>query len=161
MPVVDDRGDEAIATVSGVFIHPDLGVIEGLFVHGPRGEEFLAVEDITHWGRTIVVRHEDVLGPLDERVRLSALWAEGRTVLGQRVVTEGGQIIGMCRDVQFETDSFRVEWLFPRRWFRWKRPIPVGSILEVRADHILVRDAEIPSQAVGAEQPSLAPLETA
>lgn len=144
MPVVDDRSDEAIATVSGVFVHPDLGTLEGLFVQGQNGEEFLSVHDIIHWGRAVVVRDGDVLAPLDERVRLSALWNERRTVLGQRIVTESGKIVGRCADIQFETDTFRVEWIFPRRWFQWKRPIPAGTIVEVRPEAVCVRDAELP-----------------
>lgn len=161
MPVVDDRGDEAIASVSGVFIHPDLGKLEGIFVRTNDAELFLAVQDIVHWGRTIVVCDSDVLGPLDERVRLSSLWSEGRTVLGQRIVTESGMAIGRCGDVQFETDTFRLEWLFPRKWLRWQRPIPAASIIEVKADAIVVRNAEVPLEAAGTEQASLVPLETA
>jgi sporulation protein YlmC with PRC-barrel domain len=160
MPVVDDGSDEAIATVSGVFLHPDLGTLEGLFVQGQNGEEFLSVQDIIHWGRAVVVRDGDVLGPLEERVRLSALWAEGRTVLGQRIATESGDIVGRCADVQFETDTFRLEWLFPRRWFRWKRPIPAGAIIEVRPEAVCVRDAEVPVAAAATAAANLTALET-
>ncbi len=159
MPVVDDRGDEAIATVSGLFIHPDLGKLEGLFVRTDDAEHFLAVQDIVHWGRTIVVRDSDVLGPLDERVRLSTLWSEGRTVLGQKIVTESGTTIGRCSDVQFETETFRLEWLFPRKWLHWKRPIPAAAIIEVRPDCVLVRDFDVLSSSV-AQDPALAALET-
>lgn len=161
MSVVDDRGDELRATVTGLFVHPDLGKIEGLFVRGRGGEEFLAVEDIAHWGRTIVVRDGEVIAPLDERVRLAALRGEGRPVLGQKIVTDGGAALGTCKDVQFETDTFRLEWIFPRAFLRWGRPLPAGAIIEVRPDAVVVRDAEIPSQAAGAEQTSLSPLETA
>lgn len=159
MPVVDDRGEEAIALVSGVFVHPDLGKIEGLFVRGQRGEEFLSTQDIVHWGRAVVVRDADVLAPLEERVRLSQLWDEGRTVLGQRIVTEAGNALGTCADIQFETDTFRLEWLFPRRWFRWKRPIPAASIIEVKAGAIVVRDAEAPMAAGTGDATVLSALE--
>ncbi len=160
MNVVDDRGDELRATVTGLFIHPDLGKLEGLFVRGDSGEEFLAVQDIAHWGRSIVVRDSEVIAPLEERVRLAQLRAEGRTVLGQKVVTDAGAPLGVCKDVQFETDTFRLEWIFPRKFLRWGRPLPVGAIVEVRPDAVCVRDAEIPSRAIEAE-PSLAPMETA
>lgn len=150
MPVMDDRSDDVVATVSGVFIHPDLGKLEGVFVRGSAGEEFLSVQDIVHWGKAVMVRDSDVLAPLDERVRLSQLWAEGRSVLGQRIVTESGRVIGRCADVQFETDTFRLEWIFPRHWLRWKRPIPASSIVEVRTEAICVREAEVPVAEGGA-----------
>lgn len=142
--VVDDHADDLIGVVTGVFAHPDLGKVEGLFVRTENGEEFLGVQDIAHWGRMIVVRDPDVLSHLEERVRLQGLWEEGRTIIGQRIVTESGVAIGTCADVQFETDTFRLEWLFPRKWFRWKRPIPAGAIVEVRPDAVCVRDGEVP-----------------
>lgn len=160
MPLVDDRSDDLLATVSGIFLHPDLGKVEGLFVRTQAGDGFLSVNDIAHWGRSIVVRDIDAIGPLDERVRLSALWNEGRTILGQRIVTEAGMIVGTCADVQFETETFRIEWLFPRRWFRWKRPIPAGAIIEVRPDAVCVREPEIPAgPAAAADQAAMAALE--
>ena len=156
MPVMDDRSDGVIAIVSGLFIHPDLGKIEGIFVRGATGEEFLSVQDIVHWGKAIIVREVDGLAPLEERVRLSQLWAEGRGVLGQRIVTESGRLIGRCADVQFETDTFRLEWIFPRHWLRWKHPIPASSIVEVRTEAIWVRESEVPV----AEGRALGTLET-
>lgn len=155
MPVVDDHTGEQIAAVAGVFLHPDLGTVEGLFVRADRGEEFLAVADIAHWGRTIVVRDADVLAPLDERLRLAALWDEGRPMLGQRIVTESGKAIGTCKDVQFETDAFRVEWLFPRRWLRWQPGVPVSAVVEVRADAVVVRERETTVPIAGAQLTAL------
>ncbi len=147
MTVADGRSDDLLGTVTGIFIHPDLGKLEGFFVRTAAGDEFLAVSDIAHWGRSIVIRDVDAIARLEERVRLSSLWHEGRTVLGQRLVTEAGAVLGTCADVQFETDTFRLEWLFPRKWLRWKRPIPVSAIIEVRADAVCVRDAETPAKA--------------
>jgi sporulation protein YlmC with PRC-barrel domain len=158
MTVVDDRSGDALASVTGVFVHPDLGKIEGLFVRAGNGDEFLAVQDITHWGTTIVVRDPDAIAPIDERVRLAALWDEGRTVLRQKIVLENGAVVGTCADVQFETDTFRLEWLFPRRWFRWGRPLPASSILEVRPDAIVVREGTVPVPTA-VEQPAIAALE--
>lgn len=145
MPVVDDGSGDLLGAVSGIFLHPDTGTVEGLFVKTANGEEFLAAADIGHWGRTIVVRNSETLSPLEDRVRLLALWNEGRTIVGQPVVTEGGTVLGRCRDVQFETETFRLEWIFPRRWLRWRRPIPAGAIVEVRADAVCVRDVDVPA----------------
>jgi sporulation protein YlmC with PRC-barrel domain len=159
MPLVDDRSDELLATVSGIFVHPDLGKVEGLFVRTGRGEEFLAASDIAHWGRSIVVRDRDDIAPLDERVRLSALWDEGRPILDQKMVTEAGRVLGTCRDVQFETDTFRVEWFFPRRWLRWKRPVPASAIVEARPEFVRVRDMDVPVEPLPADRAAVGALE--
>lgn len=148
MGIVDDRHNETVAAVTGIFVHPDEGKVEGLFVDAGRGEEFLSVADIAHWGTTVVVRDHDAIAPLDDRVRLSALLAEGRPMLGQRIVTEAGGTIGTCADIQFETETFRVEWLFPRRWLRWKTPIPASSVLEVTPDAVRVRDRAVPAEPI-------------
>lgn len=159
MPVVDDGSDEVLATVTGVFLHPDLGKVEGLFVMTGRGEEFLVVSDIVHWGRSVVVRDPDVIAPLDERVRLTALWDEARPIVGQRIVTEGGKLLGRCKDVQFETDTFRMEWLFPRKMLRWQRPVPVTAVVEVTVDAVKVRDTYAPAQPMPVEDVAVGALE--
>jgi hypothetical protein len=68
------------------------------------------------------------------------LFDEGRSILGQRIRTENGLTLGMCGDVQFDTQTFTIEWLFPRRWWRWGRPLPASAIVEVRPDAVIVRD---------------------
>lgn len=145
LPVVEESGEEEIASLSGILIHPDNARIEGFYVRVPsffRSEElFLSVIDIAHWGSRIRVRSADVLSPLDELVRLNALVEEGRPVLHQKIVTENGATLGVCRDVQFDTISFYTEYLFPRRLGRWRRAIPVTSIVIVKKEAVVVRDA--------------------
>ena len=82
-----------------------------------------------------------MLAPAEEIVRLRPLLTDKRTILHQRIVTEGGQMLGRCGDVQFDTKLFMLEWLFPRKFMRWARPIPASSIIIVRNDAIVVRDA--------------------
>ena len=152
MPIVAENADEAVGTLSGILIHPDLGRIEGFFVRVPglfqTDHLFLATQDVLHWGSRIRVLDPDVLSPLEERVRLHSLFLEGRTVLGQKILTESVRQVGTCRDVQFETKTFRLEWIFPKKWWRWGTGIPATAIIEVRGDAIIVRDL-----AAGAEQP--------
>lgn len=141
LPVVDDA-EELLGVLSGVFIHPDTGVIEGLFVHidGFFSSEtlFLSSSSIEHWGSRIRVRGRDSLSPLDDFVRLSRLHEEGRTVLGQQMVTDSGRRLGRCGDIQFDTRLMRVEWLFPRRWFRWGVPVPINAVIEVKPEAVIV-----------------------
>lgn len=147
MPVTAAGGD-VVGTLSSPFIHPDTGCIEGFFVRLPGvfpGEQpFLASQDILHWGTAVHIDDADVLAPLSERIRLSALAAEGRPMLGQPMQTESGARLGTCRDVQFETKTFRVEWLFPRKWWRWRTPVSVTAVLEVKPEAIIVRDGLVP-----------------
>lgn len=163
-PVSPDNGEGAAGVLSGILLHPDVGRVEGFFVRvaGALYTEqlFLASQDILHWGNRIRIHDAGVLGSLEERVRLHSLVLERRPVLGQRILTESGASLGVCRDVQFETKTFRIEWLFPRGWFRWRAGIPVTAIIEVRPDAVIVRD---PAAAVvngGAEAAVLKALDT-
>lgn len=154
LPIVEEEREQIVAFISGILINPDTGSIEGFFASIPgflhAQELFLPAFDIQHWGSRVRIRDEDVLAPLDELIRLQTLAEEQRTMLGQKIVTEEGISLGTCRDVQFDTKTFRLEWLFPKKWFRWQRPIPASSIILVRPDAIVVRNnVTLPEVATG------------
>jgi uncharacterized protein YrrD len=148
LPVVDEEMVEQLGTIAGIFLHPDLGKVEGFFVriNGFFRHEmlFLSSLDILRWGLRVVVRDADVIAPLEERVRLQALAEEGRPVLSQKILTDTGRSLGRCADVQFDTRSFMAEWIWPRRLWRWGTPFPLSQIIEVRKDAIIVRDPALP-----------------
>lgn len=149
MALVVAETQERLGTLGSLLIHPDTGSIEGICfrVGGlSHREHCVSSLDIVHWGLRIDVRSADAAGPLEEYVRFQDILREGRTVLGQRILTEGGRDLGWCRDVQFDTEHFQVEWLFPRTWFHWGMPLPIAVILEVRPDAIVVRETEIPEK---------------
>lgn len=142
---VVDRAGDAIGALSGILVHPDTGKVEGIFVAVPSGmmateQPFCAVEDIVHWGAMIQISTCDVLGPVEDRIRLAPLLADGRIVLGQPIRTESGRELGTCKDVQFDTEKMRVEWLFPKKFFRWGVALPITDVVEVRKDAVIVRE---------------------
>lgn len=151
LPVVDDA-EGRLGAITGIFLNPDTGAVEGFFV-GISGffsfeTLFLPVSAIEHWGARVRVRDREALSPIGELVRLARLQEEGRPVLGQPIITDTGRRLGRCRDVQFDTRSFRMEWLFPKTFLQWKRPLPLRSIIEVRPDAVVVREEEnIPAMA--------------
>lgn len=160
LPVVDQT-EELLGNVAGILINPDTGAIEGIFV---RISSFLSsevlfapVSDIQHWGRRIRVRDEDSLSPLDDLVRLQQMVDDGRPVLGQTIRAEEGGVIGRCADVQFDTRFCRLEWLFPRRLFFWKTPVPAASILQVRPDAIIVRTMNTVKEPASDSAPAVLP----
>jgi sporulation protein YlmC with PRC-barrel domain len=162
MPVVDD-GEDLLGSLAGILLHPDTAAVEGFFVRRTGFFEsetlFLSTSGIEHWGSRIRVRSADALSPLDELVRVSRLQEEGRPILNQAIVTDTGRKLGRCADIQFDTRTLRLEWLFPRRFLRWGVPVPVSAILQVTPENVLVRGdakAEVREQAV----PAMAAIET-
>jgi sporulation protein YlmC with PRC-barrel domain len=154
MPLLDETGD-VLGTISGILINPDTGKVEGFFIKIAgflRSEHlFLSSLDILSWGRRIYTRSGDNLAPIDDHIRLRALLAEGRTYLGARILTDLNRLLGRCRDVQFETQHFMLEWLFPKQFFRWRIPIPVSDVIEVKKGVIIVRDPSTPREVKAEE----------
>ncbi len=159
--VLEDGSEEELGLITGILIHPDTGKVEGFFVRSKKfwraEEDFLASADIAHWGLAVRVRDADVLSPIEDRIRLMSVAEDGRAILGQKMLTESGTSLGICRDVQFETKTFMVEWFFPKRYFRWRPAIPFSAIVEVRVDGIVVRD---PLSAVRERNTVLKTLDT-
>lgn len=143
-PVLEEGGDAVIGVISGILIHPDTGKIEGFMVHVQgfmgKGDLFCSSADIIRWGTRVYLRDASVLAPPEDRIRLQPLLQDPRTVIGQKIRTESGVHLGRCKDVQFNTDVMHIEWLFPRKHFRWGIALPVADILEVTPAAIIVGD---------------------
>ncbi len=149
MPVVaDDDEDEQIGVVDGILLHPDTGAVEGFFVHTggmflPTDTLFLSVSDILQWGMVLRVRDAERLAKPEEVIRVAERLHDPRRILGQKILLgEERRVIGRCRDVQFSTGLFSLEWLFPKKFFFAGKPIPVSAIVEVTEEGILVREPE-------------------
>lgn len=144
MSVVEESSNQEVGSLSGILIHPDSGAIEGFFVEVSHSFSsahlFLSVFDIRRFATRVYVRSVDVLSPAEDRIRLESLLNDPRTVLGQKMKVESGRVLGNCSDVQFDTEAMHIEWLFPKKWFRYGMAVPVTDILEVKKGYILLRD---------------------
>lgn len=145
LPVVDES-EQILGTIADMCIHPDTLGIEGFFVRIPRffSSElmFLSCSEVEHWGSRIRVRHAHALSPVEDLVRISRILEEGRPVIRQMIVSDADIYLGRCHDIQFDTRSFRVEWLFPRRFLRWGIPIPIRAVVQVKPEAIVIQRDE-------------------
>jgi len=149
LPILAEDSEELLGTISGIVLQPDTGKVEGFFVRVPRflhsDQLFLSAMDISRFGMRVLVRSGDVIAPPNEFLRIQPFLADKRTILGQLVRTESGKTVGRCRDIQFETRSMHLTWLFPRRWWRWMTPLSVREIVEVKPEAVIVRDPASPA----------------
>lgn len=163
MQVVDDSTQQTVGILDEPLIDPDNGRITGFFVLPMfLGESrlFLQSADIASWGTRVHVLSEDRLGPPEDFVRLSARLQDPRAFLGQTIRVSGtGRTLGVLDDVQFNTRHFMVEWLFPRRWFFVRQPLPASDIVEVTEEAIWVKNPlkkqVVPTRESNALDPSL------
>lgn len=142
--VITDSSGEVLGNVMDFFIDPDSGKVEGLFVYVPHLMQqrmlLLLTADILRWGQSVSVRSVDVLGPPDDFLRYQKLLEDPRTLIGQRIVTQSGKYIGRCKDVQINTDSMQCEWLFPKKWWKWRIAFPISEVHEVTEKAIILKD---------------------
>ncbi len=140
LPVIDDQAQEIVAFLSDPLIDADSGRILGFYVVSGSGLLLLSTADILSIGTKVHIRSVEKLSPPDELIRLKTTIDDDRFFLGQKIRNrETGCTLGTCADVQFETHHFSIEWLFPRRFFFFRNPVPVGDILEVTNDAIWVK----------------------
>lgn len=166
LPVCEESDREPIGTLGAPLIDPDTGRIEGFAVRISRGflpyqELFLSVMDIVRFGVRVTIRSRDALSEPGDILRLVALRSSRRPMLGQPIRTERGRALGRCDDVQFETLHFRLEWLFPRRWYGWGVPVPVTAIVAVETTAIVIRESTVTATDVPAEATTRAPMSVA
>lgn len=142
MEIVEEPTGEIAGHLLKPLIEPDKGLVLGFFV--APGNRFLSRMDIIHFGARLAIRDADALCDPRDIIRLQPILDDNRPVLGQRIRTETGDSPGTCADIQFDTDSMKLTWLFPKKWWRWRRAIPVTQVLEVRRDFILVKNPDGP-----------------
>lgn len=144
MQVVDDSTQQTVGILDEPLIDPDNGRIVGFFVLPVfigESELFLQSSDIVSWGTRVHILSADRLGPPEDLVRLQARLRDPRPFLGQPIRVHGtGRTLGVLDDIQFSTRQFMTEWLFPRRWFFIRQPIPVSDIVEVTEAAVWVKD---------------------
>lgn len=143
IPVIDDGTQQIAGLLRYPLIDPDTGRILGFFVLSALGggDVFLQAADIISWGTRVHIRSDDCLSPPDELIRLQSALDDPRRVIGQVIRTKDSKRrLGVCADVQFSTRHFIVEWMFPRRFFIARQPLPMSDVLEVTPEAIWVRD---------------------
>jgi uncharacterized protein YrrD len=140
--IIDDIDHQIHGKVADILIDPDKSKIIALLVVIPGASEIYALHthDISNWGNRIHIGDANVLGPAVDFVRLQDFLNDPRTVIGQKIKTRDGFCIGKCTDIQFEATTFRVEWIFPRKFFIKKLSLPTSDILEITEDAIIIKD---------------------
>lgn len=138
--IVEQREREVLGAIEGILLDPDRGKVQGFFVRAVNGDrEFCPTSAIRRFATQVSVASH-ALAPLEDHVRLRERSEDPRKVLGQRMITETGRNLGKCCDIQYETTTFRVELLYPKKWWRTCEPVAVQAILEVRPEAIIIRE---------------------
>ena len=140
--VIDAEDHHVQGVVADLLIDTDRGKILALLIKRPFARELLALQeqDIISWGQRVHIRQAEVLGPLNEVVRLQPYLEDKRPIIGQRIRTKSGVKLGRCSDFQLNPETRMIEWIFPRKFFRKGLALPASDILEITPQAIIVKD---------------------
>jgi len=140
--VIDNLDHQVHGFVYDLLVDADRGKVIALLIKrlGARDLHALLTEDIVSWGNRVHVREPDVMAEASDFIRLEQTLEDPRTLFTQPIITEQGERIGRCLNFQFRTDTFDIEWIFPRKFFFIKGPaLPTSEILEVTPEAIIVK----------------------
>ncbi|MCK5018874.1 MAG: hypothetical protein KAS32_17560 [Candidatus Peribacteraceae bacterium] len=142
LEIVDSSGI-LLGMVIEPLIQADTGKILGFYcvpmgAFSLRNTKYISALDIIHFGTRITIRNEEVICNPEEIIRLQSVLEDKRSFLRQKIRTESGEKIGICADVQFDTETMHIEWLFPKKFFKWGDAISIHRVLEVRQNFILI-----------------------
>lgn len=153
--------------VADLLLDPDRGKLVALLVHSPASSALLALQiaDILSWGKRIHIQDAERLWLPREIIRLAPFLEGKRRIIGQRIQTQSGVLLGKCVDIQFDAEHFTLEWIFPRRFLRKGIPLPASDILEITEQAIIVKDQtpkeeKIPAAAEEVPETKLEPVTT-
>ncbi|MSR68035.1 hypothetical protein EXS65_04430 [Candidatus Peribacteria bacterium] len=147
MPVIDDQTQEIVAFLRDPLIDADSGRVLGFYVLAGSGILLLSTADILSIGTKVHIGSREKLSPPEELVRLQSILDDPRSFLGQTIRNrETGRTLGKCVDLQFDTHHFSIEWLFPRKFLFFRKPIPASEILEVTVDAIWIKNPLRPGE---------------
>lgn len=142
LPVGATDTQSRVGTVSRIVVDPDTGQILGFVVKTGLigGEKVLSYHDVTavdHAG--VLVRDPAHVLPQDEVAPIKKALSERRSLLGQRVVTEGGTNLGKVADLVINTEMAMVVKLYVSHLLE-ERILPLDKVVKVTKDHIVVKD---------------------
>jgi sporulation protein YlmC with PRC-barrel domain len=150
--IIDNIDHHVQGRVADFLIDADRGKILAIFVKASGMSDLLILqtEDIVSWGNRVHIRDAETIGEISDFIRLQKFLQDERSVIGQRIVTKNGIPFGKCIDIQFRTDTFDVEWIFPRKFFRKGPALPSNEILEITTDAIIVKDQGLKEEKIEA-----------
>jgi uncharacterized protein YrrD len=155
LAVVDIGAGAKIGSVDGPIINPTDGRILGLMLKGSgKGHEdgFVAARDIHAIGAdAVTVSSANVVRPheaLDDSVR--AAWESRDHLVGNKVVTESGSLIGTVSDYYVDEDAVRVAGLtIGGGLLSSEDAVAADRVISIGPDAIVVRDEQADREQAG------------
>ena len=143
LPVIELEGQSKIASVLDLVVDPKNGRVLGLIVKVgnllPR-DLLIAARDISQiLPTTVLVADNERLTPINEVVRVEALYKKRFTLPGMKVVTKSGKLLGKINDFLVDDETLCLAKIYVRHLLS-DRIIPYSAIIKIDDHEVVVKD---------------------
>lgn len=134
LPVIELENQKKVASVIDLVIEPKNGKLLGLLVRVgailPKNQ-LVAARDINQLLPTaILVGDTEKITEIDEVVRVKELYKKKYGLIGRKVVTKSGKMLGKINDFLIDSDAFGLTKIYVRNLFS-DRIIPYSAVIKM------------------------------
>jgi len=147
-PILDFDDGNILATVRDIVIDPDTGKIEAFWVKPltvPIFDAVIQSQDIVEWKKNIYVKDDSVISDPADIIKISNILMKNTFVIGNRVQSEEGKLLGKVYNFDFDSNSFYLKQIHVEHsilgLIKYERRIfSFDSIVEILPEIIIVKD---------------------
>ena len=155
LAIIDIRDGKKLGTVGETVISPDDGRLLGFVMKGGggllgQGESAVEIEDVRSIGAdAITVEGEEIVHGMNATPEAFQQARGGdRTLIGRKVITQGGTLVGRIADLVISEDQRRATGMvLESGMFERGDALPTDRIASVGPDVVIVTDEHAPQGA--------------
>lgn len=156
LAVIDVRDGRKLGTVAETIVSPNDGRLLGFIVKSGgmlnRDESAVEIDDVRSIGSDAVTVEGDEMVRRVEATRpeFQEARAGERALIGRKIVTQGGSVVGQIADFVINDEARRIGSLLIRGgMFESGDAIPAARIVSVGPDVVVVSDEGAPDETIG------------
>ena len=141
IPVINQDG-EPLGIIKKILINFDKGKVIG-FIIGRN--KIISPIDIMTWEDYIKINNKDDIVSETEIIEVKTYIKDKRKIIGSKVITEKGKLLGKVIDYTINSNFYSLEKLIVKKTFLKfikfnKQIIPANEIIEIKKNKIIVKE---------------------
>ena len=147
LAIIDVRDGKKLGTVGETVISPDHGRLLGFVIKSPgllhQDESSIEIEDVRSIGAdAVTVEGDEIVHRIDAMPEPFQQARSGdRTLIGRKIVTQGGSLVGKVADLVISEDERRATgMILESGMFESGDALPTDRIVSVGPDVVIVTD---------------------
>lgn len=143
LPVFNLENQDRVAELVGFFVDEDDGKLEVLIAktYGLiKRMKFISTKEITELLKdALIIQDSESLVDPAEMVRFNKKYKKRSRIIGEKVITKNGDLIGKVHDFVIESSTLSITRLYVKK-FLDQRIIHASAIIKIERDKITIKD---------------------